>query len=149
MRTALLFLALSAGCSRGPPAPRGEPPPPAWKRPLDFRAQSLAPAAGGHAFIAGREFDDDPRLLVLACVDALGEEVWRRRHAIGAGWWVADAAPTLDGGCVVVGGTGGPEGQEDIFALRFDAKGEEVWRKSHGGEWYDSPSTLLVKLAPP
>lgn len=69
-------------------------------------------------------------------VDQDGNEIWDKTFG-GPGRERANAVQkTSDGGYVVVGGTA-PAGSEagDIYLVKVDAAGDEIWAKSYGGEY--------------
>ncbi len=75
----------------------------------------------------------------LVKVDSSGHEVWNRTYGgpdEDAAW---DVVRAKDGGFVVVGRTESEgKGSSDIWVLKVDKNGNEIWKKTFGGEKYES-----------
>ncbi|MEW5922852.1 MAG: DJ-1/PfpI family protein [Candidatus Zixiibacteriota bacterium] len=71
----------------------------------------------------------------LIKADTKGNEVWSKTFG-GASWDVGAAvAKTDDGGLIVCGFTqSSGNGEEDVYLIRTDAKGNEIWSKTFGEE---------------
>ncbi|MBU0495152.1 MAG: DJ-1/PfpI family protein [Chloroflexi bacterium] len=102
--------------------------------------RSIATTSDGGFVVAGYTYshgagDADVYLLK---VDAEGQLVWARTFG-GAGWEYGSAASqTRDGGYIVVGDTTSQSvGDKDVYLVKTDAEGHEVWSKTFGGAGLD------------
>jgi hypothetical protein len=75
----------------------------------------------------------------LIKTDSAGNEVWSKTY----GGWSSDYAysvcPTTDGGYALAGGTWSFDvgGASDVYLVKTDAQGSELWRKAFGGGQID------------
>ncbi len=113
-----------------------------------FTAEVFAAADGGAGVIVGGSTttgtDDGYADLMLLRLDADGGEVWRRNY--GEAWsQYGTAACAVPGGGFAVVGSGYAEAtdSEDIFLVRTDADGEELWRAVLGDASEDESQGLL------
>jgi hypothetical protein len=124
-----------------------------WERtfggPCLDRAAAVREADDGGFVAAGMTmFADDPLAIDLYLVktDAEGTLLWERRYG---GPWVdqaLDMDKTSDGGFIITGVTDGTdlcgleciESRWDVYLLRVDGQGEEVWQRTFGGNGADS-----------
>ena len=97
---------------------------------------------GGYTFSSGAGQSD----AYMAKVNQAGEVQWERTYGTGEAEFGFGLASTQDGGYVVTGLTGyGPGiGNSDIFVVRTDAQGQELWRRSFGGTTYDQGSSIVA-----
>lgn len=66
--------------------------------------------------------------------DAEGNEMWSRVFGGSKSDWASSVQQTSDGGYIVGGYTGSfGAGQGDIWLIRLDADGNELWNKTFGG----------------
>jgi hypothetical protein len=119
---------------------------------------STAPAVGGGYFISGYSNSGadgtkkTPNFgswdYAVVKVDDQGRELWQRSYG-GAGHDQGyGVLGTADGGCIISGhsysaaGTGNKTspnyGDCDIWVIRLNARGEEVWQKTYGGTGPDT-----------
>jgi len=149
---ALSALSLSFLCARQaraqPRAPDVE-----WERtfggPCTEWATAVREADDGGFVAAGMTFvADDPLAvdLYLVKTDANGSLLWERTFG---GPWIdqaLDMERTSDGGFIVTGVTGGGQlcGADcvdsvwDVYLLRVDSEGREIWQRTFGGEGADA-----------
>ncbi len=83
--------------------------------------------------------------MYLLRVDAQGNLLWERTFG-GAGIDVAQGvAVDAQGDLVLVGYTNSSgAGENDVFIVKTDAEGNELWRQIHGGEESDAAMDVLV-----
>lgn len=119
-----------------------------WSKVLDGEGaevgNSIVEVAGGGYLIAGAFGSEvsDNREVYLIRTDAGGNPLWSRTfgHDADDYEWGSVARATLDGGFVVVGNSDHPLQQElsDIYLLKVDEKGSEVWSTVFGrSQFYD------------
>jgi len=90
--------------------------------PEDFVAD---PGAAGYGGLAGRSN------IYLARTDADGNELWSRTFGGENNVLAASAARTPDGGFIIVATiTYYPESDDDIYLLKVDENGDEVWSRT-------------------
>lgn len=110
-----------------------------------FTGVALAP--GGYVFLghSQAEGEDVKRrvYLVKTNFDALSE--WERIHDAPDNWGALNIAPARDGGFIVAGrATIGDDG--DMFAMKVDAEGRELWRRRVGTtDWNEINHGLVVR----
>ena len=106
--------------------------------PLEW-PRSVAPGKVG-GFVGLQEYEDD-----AYCVrfDDQGERVWE--VVIGDMVELTDAAGSGDGGCVASGVTHEMgNGPSDAYLLRIDGDGNDVWKRSYGGNGWDSAQSITT-----
>ncbi|KPK63713.1 hypothetical protein AMJ83_05805 [candidate division WOR_3 bacterium SM23_42] len=93
---------------------------------------------GGH-LIVGYTFAPgavDADMLVLK-VDANGDMVWSRSFG-GVGTEYGNACLALDDGYLLLGYTTSyGEGSKDVYLVRIDEDGNDIWSKTYGGKSWD------------
>ncbi|MEO8175764.1 MAG: hypothetical protein ABI626_03800 [Sphingomicrobium sp.] len=111
------------------------------------RFTGMAAAVDGHVFVGHSEPKGVARRRLLAVkLDHKGLVVWQRiidadPNALAALY----VEPAGDGGFIVAGGLGHGE-DSDIFVLKLDAQGQELWRRTVGTpEAADVNHGLLVR----
>jgi hypothetical protein len=73
--------------------------------------------------------------LWLLKFDANGNEIWNNSYGGKRSDFGFDGQQTIDGGFILVGGTRTfGEGDQDVWLVRTDSSGYELWNKSYGGE---------------
>jgi hypothetical protein len=89
------------------------------------------PGAAGYAGYNGRSS------IYLARIDADGKEVWSRSHDIGANVLAPSAVRMPDDGFLILATiTYFPDPDDDLFLLRVDDGGREIWTRT----WKDGQS---------
>jgi hypothetical protein len=110
------------------------------------RFTDLAPAGDGYVFLGhSQPADADRRRVYLVKTDAAGLPLWERIHDAPQTWGALYIEPAADGGYIIAGGTSdGVDG--DMFAMKVDRDGQEVWRKRVGTpDWNEINHGLLVR----
>ncbi len=89
---------------------------------------------GGY-IIAGKAGNSDAYLIKL---DADGNTLWTKTLG-GSGWDDARSVQqTIDGGYILAGSTTSyGAGEKDIYLIRTDSSGNQVWAKTFGGSGFD------------
>lgn len=87
----------------------------------------------GYTFARGTGDSD----ILVVKTDRLGKPVWSRTYG-GAGFEYGNACIAAPPGCLIVGyTTSRGAGSKDLYALRIDEDGKEIWSHSYGGESWD------------
>lgn len=121
-----------------------------WSRKIDYEFYASGEAArelpdGNYLILAvvqrGTISNYD---VLLIKIDRDGNEIWRHTYG-GEKWdWGSQLAIMDDGGAVVVGWTSSfGVGGGDLWILRTDASGNEVWSRTLGGIEYDSGQSVV------
>ncbi len=96
----------------------------------------------GHSQLAG--FDRRRVFLVRTGPD--GKESWRRIFEGPGSWGGLYVEPSGDGGFVIAGGVSEAGANADMFVIRTDGEGRELWRKRVGTpDWEDINHGLIVR----
>jgi len=79
----------------------------------------------------------------LVKTDSSGKVVWQQTYGDARDDWGYSVQQTSDGGYVVVGKTESPgTDNADVYLLKTDVLGKQVWRQTYGGARYDSGSSV-------
>lgn len=74
----------------------------------------------------------------LLRTDADGDEIWSRTFGGGSEDWAASVCEASDGGFLLVGATSSfGAGDYDVYLVKTDGEGNEVWFKTFGGSRQD------------
>jgi len=102
-----------------------------------YTANSIVSSRDNGQVIAGWSFESDYDLWLLK-TDALGNEVWSRTYGGDGADRAYDIARTRDNGYIVVGAANSyTESITDVWLVKTDAGGNEVWSATFGGERSD------------
>jgi Tol biopolymer transport system component len=104
------------------------------------RAQAIIPAGdGGYVILAETEsFGAGGRDIYVLQVDEVGNEIWSHTMGGPERERAGDIQPVADGGYVVVGSTSSyGSGTQDLFLIRLDPEGQELWSQAFGGEFVE------------
>ena len=110
------------------------------------RFTDLAPAGDGYVFLGhSQPVDADKRRVYLVKTDATGLPLWERIHDAPETWGALYIEPASDGGYIIAGGTD-RGGDGDMFVMKVDGDGRELWRKRVGTpDWDEINHGLLVR----
>jgi len=101
---------------------------------------SVQEISGGGYVVAGQtdSFGAGKNDIYLIKTDAEGNEVWSRTFGGSGRDYGYSVQESSDGGYVVVGQTDSfGAGKDDIYLIKTDAEGNEVWSKTFGGSGRD------------
>lgn len=81
----------------------------------------------------------------LIRLDKRGNEIWSKTYG-GESWDVGmSVCKTGDGGYAVCGFTHSfGNGEEDIYLIKTDSNGKEIWSKTYGGERYEIGNSVFL-----
>lgn len=96
----------------------------------------------GHSQLAG----SDRRRVFVVRTGPDGKESWRRIFDGPGSWGGLYVEPSGDGGFLIVGGVSEGGANADMFVIRTDGEGRELWRKRVGTpDWEDINHGLVVR----
>jgi hypothetical protein len=108
------------------------------------RFTDLAPAGDGFVFLGHSQLPDGPRRTYIVKTSAAGLRLWEQIHA-GPEAWSALYIEPVEGGFIIAGGTDGG-GDSDMFVMKVDGNGRELWRKRVGtADWDEINHGLVVR----
>lgn len=109
------------------------------------RFTGLAAAGDGYVFLGhSQPAGADKRRVYLVRTDAAGLPVWERVHDAPESWGALYIEPVA-GGFVIAGGTA-RDGDSDMFVMKVDDAGRELWRKRVGtAEWDEINHGLVIR----
>lgn len=85
------------------------------------------------------------RRIFVVKTDFSGRPVWQHIHDATDNWGALYIEPSGDGGFIVSGGTT-TAGDGDMFAMKLDSQGRELWRKRAGtADWDEINHGLVVR----
>lgn len=93
----------------------------------------------GHSQAQG----EDKRRIFVVKLGLDGQRMWERLHDAPESWGALYISPASDGGLIVAGGTE-TNGDRDMFAMKLDSQGQELWRKRVGTPDWDEVNHGLV-----
>lgn len=108
------------------------------------RFTDVALAEGGYVLVGHSQPEGaDKRRIFIVKIDLQGKPVWQRIHDAPEGWAALYVEPARGGGFIIAGGTT-VEGDGDLFAMKVDPEGRELWRKRAGTKDWDEVNHGLV-----
>lgn len=110
------------------------------------RFTSVTQAPDGYIFLGhSQAAGEDKRRIFLVKTDRTGTPLWERIHDAPESWGALYIAATGDSGFVVAGGTA-LGGDSDMFAMKVDVEGHELWRKRVGvADWDEVNHGLVIR----
>jgi hypothetical protein len=95
---------------------------------------SMKKTADGGFIITGftKSFGSDGKDLWLIKIDTFGNEQWNRTFSASSDDRGESVAQTIDGGYVVTGHTGNETGEGDVWLIKTDNDGIELWNRTYG-----------------
>ena len=87
--------------------------------------------------------ESDKRRIFIVKTDLQGRPLWERIHDAPESWAALYIKPAPGGGFIIAGGTT-VDGDGDLFAMKVDADGQELWRKRAGTKDWDEVNHGLV-----
>jgi hypothetical protein len=95
---------------------------------------------GGYVVVGSTtSFDSTDADVYLLKVDSLGKQSWMKTYGGGAGEEGKCVQQTMDGGYVVVAWTVSFGRKMEVYLVRTDSVGNELWSKTLGGPRADKP----------
>lgn len=108
------------------------------------RFTSVARLPDGFVFLGHSQADgEDKRRIFVVKTGLGGLPLWQRVHDAPESWGALYIATISDGGFIVAGGTE-VEGDGDMFAMKLDREGRELWRKRVGTQDWDEVNHGMV-----
>ncbi|MEI8046742.1 MAG: T9SS type A sorting domain-containing protein [Bacteroidota bacterium] len=87
-----------------------------------------------HSFVVGFNCSCDTSYISLHKYDDNGKRLWAKNYNLNIDPYIRSVINTPDSGIVFCGISGWPV--ENIFIIRTDKTGNEIWRRSYGGNYY-------------
>ena len=110
------------------------------------RFTDVASAGDGFLFLGhSQAAHSDKRRIFLVKTDREGRKRWERVHDAPESWGALYIEPAPGGGFIIAGGTS-TGGDSDMFAMKIDGEGRELWRKRSGTpDWNEINHGLVVR----
>jgi predicted RNase H-related nuclease YkuK (DUF458 family) len=120
-----------------------------WQKTFGGKGQeqgfSVIQASDGGYVIVGEtySFGKGEGDVYLIKTDSKGNKVWQKTFG-GKGWdWGNCVAQMSDGGYIIVGGTSSfGAGGIDVYLVKTDSKGDQIWQKTFGGSSIDEGKSV-------
>ena len=123
---------------------------PLWEKTLGGerfdRGIGILPAVDGGWMILGetRSFGAGDRDLYLLKINSQGEQLWSQTFGGPQDEMGFSIRPTADGGYILTGQTGSfGAGGTDVYLIKTDAQGKEVWFRTFGSALNEEGSTAI------
>ncbi len=106
---------------------------------------SVIQASNGKIYVCGTtesygHGEDD---IYLVCIDQQGNFLWQQTYGGGASDMGKDIIETQDGNLLLLGNTGSfGAGNRDVYLIKVDYDGNQLWTKTYGTEDYQDATTL-------
>ena len=98
------------------------------------RAWCVQQTTDGGYIIAGQvEYETAGEDIYLVKTDASGEELWSKTFGLGTTDKAYSVQQTNDGGYIIVGETSTVSQSDDVWLIKTDADGNQIWSKTFGG----------------
>lgn len=110
------------------------------------RFTDVALAPDGYVFVGHSQAEhSDKRRVFLIKTDRAGRKLWEHIHDDPSSWGALYIEPAPGGGYIIGGGTS-LDGDRDMFAMKVDASGREIWRRRAGTkDWNEINHGLVVR----
>ena len=111
------------------------------------RFTDLTQAGDGFLFVGHSQAPgSDLRRIYLVRTDRDGTATWQRTYGGPESWGALYVEPAGDGGFIVAGGVSAPKADSDMFVLKVDGDGRELWRRRVGtADWDEINHGLVVR----
>lgn len=111
------------------------------------RFTDLTQAGDGFVFVGHSQLaDSDRRRVFLVRTGPDGKETWRHIFEGPGSWGGLYVERSGDGGFIIAGGVSEAGANADMFVIRTDGEGRELWRKRVGTpDWEDINHGLVVR----
>jgi hypothetical protein len=118
-----------------------------WSRTFGGSSEDLAysvqQTTDGGYIIAGYKWQDSGWNTYLVKTDALGIEDWNKIFArAGSIDHGSSVRQTKDGGYIILGTAQASNYWDDVYLLKTDSSGNELWSKTFGGDFEDHGSSV-------
>ena len=115
--------------------------------PSTDRAYAISTEINNHFYVAGStySFGAGSNDVLVIKMDVTGNIIWRKTFG-GADFEEGyDVQATVDGGCVVLGGTRSfGAGVEDMYLIKLDSSGNVDWSNTYGGGDWDQGRSICL-----
>ena len=110
------------------------------------RFTDVATVADGYVFVGHSQAEgSDKRRILIVKTGLDGQPLWERVHDAAESWGALYIEPAGDGGFIIAGGTE-VAGDGEMFAMKVDGEGRELWRKRAGtADWDEVNHGLVVR----
>jgi PKD repeat protein len=99
----------------------------------DEMARCVQQTTDGGYIIAGEIWYSTTEEMYLVKTDASGKELWSKTFGLGTYNVAYSVQETNDGGYIIVGETSTASQGDDVWLIKTDANGNELWSKTFGG----------------
>lgn len=106
---------------------------------LDWASSVEKTSDGGYVFAGGTEsYGNGQKDIFFVKTDSVGNEIWAKTFGGINDDQCNCLKPTTDGGYILVGETKSfGSGENDVYLIKTDSDGNQVWSKTFGGISYD------------
>lgn len=110
------------------------------------RFTDLARAGNGYVLLGhSQPAGEDKRRIYLVKVDPSGQLMWERIHDALETWGALYIEPAPNGGFIIAGGVSA-DGDDQMFAMKVDDEGRELWRKRVGTtDWDETNHGIVIR----